>query len=51
VRDFEWYEMTRADLLATVDRTADANPDSAQRLKDDIEAKAAELAQFSKDLP
>jgi len=37
----EWQELARADLLAIVDYVSDDNPDAAQRLKDDIEAKAA----------
>ena len=39
----EWREDARADLLAIVDFISDDNPDAAQRLKDDIEAKAAKL--------
>ncbi|MDE8346341.1 MAG: type II toxin-antitoxin system RelE/ParE family toxin, partial [Acidocella sp.] len=35
-----------ADLLAIVDYISDANPDAAQRLKDDIEAKVAKLTEF-----
>src|SRR4030095_7001927 len=38
----EWREAARADLLSIVDYLSDDNPDAAQRLKDDIEAKAAE---------
>lgn len=33
----------QADLLAIVDYISDDNPDAAQRLKDDIETKAAKL--------
>ena len=39
----EWRESARADLLAIVDYISDDNPDAAQRLKDDIEAKVAKL--------
>ncbi|CAB3840009.1 hypothetical protein LMG26846_01432 [Achromobacter insuavis] len=39
----EWSSVARADLLAIVDYISDDNPDAAQRLKDDIEAKAAQL--------
>ncbi|MFG1423217.1 type II toxin-antitoxin system RelE/ParE family toxin [Roseixanthobacter liquoris] len=39
----EWREDARADLLAIIDFISDDNPDAAQRLKDDIEAKAAKL--------
>lgn len=38
----------RADLLAVVDYISDDNPDAAQRLKDDIEAKAAKLPEHPK---
>lgn len=46
--ELEWLETARADLLAIVDYIADDNPDAAQRLKDDIEAKAAKLPEFPK---
>ena len=36
-----WLKLARADLLAIVDYISDDNPDAAQRLKDDIETKAA----------
>lgn len=39
----EWRETARADLLAIVDYVSDHNPDAAQRLKDDIEARVAQL--------
>jgi toxin ParE1/3/4 len=39
----EWRQTAHADLLAIVDYISDDNPDAAQRLKDDIEAKAAKL--------
>lgn len=44
----EWRETARADLLAIVDYISDDNPDAAQRLKDDIEAKAAALPENPK---
>ena len=44
--ELEWLEAARADLLAIVDYISDDNPDAAQRLKDDIEAKAAQLRAF-----
>jgi len=44
----EWRETARADLLAIVDYISDDNPDAAQRLKDDIEAKAAKLPEHPK---
>ena len=39
----EWREDARADLLAIVDFISDDTPGAAQRLKDDIEAKASKL--------
>ncbi|MAM74158.1 type II toxin-antitoxin system RelE/ParE family toxin [uncultured Tistrella sp.] len=39
----EWRETARADFLAIVDYISDHNPDAAQRLKDDIEARVAQL--------
>ncbi|WP_236621699.1 type II toxin-antitoxin system RelE/ParE family toxin [Asticcacaulis benevestitus] len=39
----EWREAARRDLLAIVDYISDESPDSAQRLKDEIEMKAAKL--------
>lgn len=44
----EWREAARADLLAIVDYISDDNPDAAQRLKDDIEAKAEKLPERPK---
>jgi addiction module RelE/StbE family toxin len=44
----EWRETARADLLAIVDYISDDNPDAAQRLKDDIEAKASKLPEHPK---
>lgn len=46
--ELEWSETARADLLAIVDYISDDNPDTAQRPKDDIEAKAAKLPEFPK---
>lgn len=43
MRVLEWREAARADLLAIIDYISDDNPDAAQRLKDEIEAKAAKL--------
>jgi len=43
VPELEWSQLARADLLAIVDYISDDNPDAAQWLKDDIEAKAARL--------
>jgi len=40
----EWGQAARADLLAIIDFISDDNPDAAQKLKDDVEAKAAKLA-------
>lgn len=39
----EWSQTAREDLLAILDYISDDNPDAAQWLKDDIEAKAAKL--------
>ncbi len=46
--ELEWLEKARADLLAIIDYISDDNPDSAQRLKDDIELKAAQLPDHPK---
>lgn len=43
VRVLEWRAAARADLLAILDYISDDNPDAAQKLKGDIEAKAAKL--------
>lgn len=43
MRVLEWRTVARADLLAILDYISDDNPDAAQRLKDDIEVKAAKL--------
>jgi toxin ParE1/3/4 len=39
----EWSEEARADLLAIVDYISDDNPQAAQDLKDEIEAKVNAL--------
>lgn len=44
----EWRETARADLLAIADYIADDNPNAAQRLVDDIEAKVAKLTEHPK---
>lgn len=44
----EWRETARGDLLAIVDYISDDNPDAAQRLKDDIEARVAKLTDHPK---
>ena len=43
VPELEWRETARADLLAIVDYISDDNPDAAQQLKADIEAKVSRL--------
>lgn len=43
VLDLEWKAAALADLLAIVDYISDDNPDAAQALKNEIEAKAARL--------
>jgi len=48
VPELEWLALARADLLAIVDYISDDNPDAAQRVKDDIEAKVAKLPDFPK---
>ena len=37
-----WRKTARADLLSVVGHIADDNPDAAQELKDEIEARASE---------
>jgi addiction module RelE/StbE family toxin len=44
----EWREAARADLLAIVDYISDDNPEAAQQLTDDIQAKVAKLAEHPK---
>ena len=43
VLDLEWKATAIADLLAIVDYISDDNPDAAQALKDEIEAKTSRL--------
>ena len=40
----EWRARARADLLAIIEYISDDNPDAAQALKDEIEAKTGRLA-------
>ncbi len=48
MRVLEWRAAARADLLAIVDYISDDNPEAAQQLKDDIEAKVAKLPEHPK---
>jgi len=48
VLTLEWLASARADLLAIVEYVADDNPNAAQRLKDNIQAKAANLLRHPK---
>ena len=41
--DLEWKATAIADLLAILDYISDDNPDAAQALKDEIEAKTSRL--------
>ena len=41
--DLEWKAPAIADLLAIIDYISDDNPDAAQALKDEIEAKTSRL--------
>ena len=43
VPDLEWKATAIPDLLAIVDYISDDNPDAAQALKDEIEAKTSRL--------
>ena len=43
MRDLEWRATAAADLMAIVDYISDDNPDAAQALKEDIEAKVSRL--------
>ena len=43
MRDLEWKAIAVADLMAIVDYISDENPDAAQALKEDIEAKIFRL--------
>jgi addiction module RelE/StbE family toxin len=42
-RRTEWRAHARADLFAILDYISDDNPDAAQALKDEIEARTAKL--------
>jgi addiction module RelE/StbE family toxin len=46
VAGVEWTRAARADLLAIIDYISDDNPDAAQRFKDDIESRVAQLPAF-----
>ncbi len=41
----EWRKAARADLLEIINSISDDNPDAAQELKDEIEAKASKLVE------
>lgn len=41
--NLEWKATATADLLAIIDYISDDNPDAAQALKDEIEAKTSRL--------
>jgi toxin ParE1/3/4 len=43
VLNLEWKAEAIADLLAIIDAISDNNPDAAQVLKDEIEAKTSRL--------
>jgi len=46
VPNLEWLESARADLLSIVDYIACDNPNAAQRLKNQIEAKTQSLSRY-----
>ena len=46
--EVEWKESARVDLLEIIDYISDDNPDAAQKLKDEIETKAAKLPSHPK---
>jgi toxin ParE1/3/4 len=48
VLELRWLDLARRDLLGIVDYISDDNPDAAQYVKDDIEAKARKLPDFPK---
>jgi toxin ParE1/3/4 len=48
VFDLKWLKLALSDLLEIVDYISDDNPNAAQRLKDDIEAKVSRLVDFPK---
>jgi toxin ParE1/3/4 len=47
VLNLEWKATAVADLLAIVDYISDDNPDAAQALKNEIEAKTSRLPKDS----
>ncbi|MEH3145791.1 MAG: type II toxin-antitoxin system RelE/ParE family toxin [Methylobacterium frigidaeris] len=47
----EWRPTALADLLAIIDCISDDNPDAAQRLKDDIQARTERLPDHPKLYP
>lgn len=47
MRVLKWRQIARTDLLAIIGYIADDNPDAAQELKDEIEARALELTRHS----
>ncbi|MDZ7804421.1 type II toxin-antitoxin system RelE/ParE family toxin [Thiohalophilus sp.] len=49
--ELEWLELARADLLSIVDYISDDNPDAAQHVKDDIEAKLKSCQTFRNRTP
>ena len=48
MRELEWKATAMADLTAIVDYISDDNPDAAQALKQDIEAKVSRLRENSR---
>jgi toxin ParE1/3/4 len=44
VHAVEWKEAARNDLLAIIDYISDDNPEAAQQLKDNVEAKVSALS-------
>lgn len=46
--EVEWKDSARADLLEIIDYVSDDNPEAAQKLKDDIEAKTEKLSSHPK---
>lgn len=48
VPELEWSPLALADLLAIVEYISNDNPDAAQHLKNDIEAKVSNLPEFPK---
>lgn len=43
MRDLEWTALAVADLTAIVDYISDDNPEAAQALKEDVEARVSQL--------